>query len=152
MAASKGGPVRLNAQASVQATEDVEKVRVAMENIFPQELRSKLKFKTSKLRGHYHNPIIRIEIQLVQPALVEQTLIALGSRLSAEDREQIAKTFESRIDRKGRLFLRVDKQEAYQGLARIINRGDSIRLVIRFSGRKPSQSDLEILCRQFNLI
>ncbi len=152
MAVSEGRPVRLSAQASVQATEDVEKVQTAIENLFPQNLRSSLKFKIATLRGHYHNPIARIETQLAQREKIEQTLVAIGEGLSLEDRDQIARTFGSRVDKKGQLFLRLDKQEAYQGRVRIINRGDSIRLVIRFSGRKPSQSELENHCRRFNLI
>ena len=152
MAASEGGPVRLEVQASVQATEDLEKVQVAMANLFPPNLQSSLQFKTTKLRGHYHNPIIRIETRITQSEVILQTLTSIGQQLTAEDRDQLAKTFPSRIDKKGQLFLRLDKQEAYQGRVRIVNRGDSIRLVIRFSGRKPSQNELEQHCRQFKLI
>jgi len=152
LAASEGEPVRIDVQASVHATEELEKVRTALENIFPLDLRSVLNFKTTNLRGHFHNPIIRIETQLTQSDLVEQTVTAIGQNLTPQDREQIAKTFASRVTRKGQLFLRLDKQEAYQGQIRIINRGDSIRLIIRFSGRKPTQRELENHCRHFKLI
>ncbi len=152
MAAYEGGPDLLDVQASVQATEDVEKVRTAIENLFPQNIRSTLKFKTTKLRGYYHNPILRIEAQLTQRDLIVQTLTSIGQKLTPEDRDLVARTFTSRVNRKGQLFLRLDKQEAYQGQVHIINRGDSIRLVIRFSGRKPTPSELENHCRQFKLI
>lgn len=152
MAASESGPVRLNVQASVQATEDEIKVRQAIENLFPPDVRSTLTFKTTTLRGHYHNPIIRITTQLTQPLLIEQTLGSIGKQLPSKDRSEISETFPSRIDKKGQLFLRFNKQEAYQGRVRLINRGDSIRLVVRFSGRKLSQNNLEHLCQQFNLI
>jgi RNA binding exosome subunit len=152
VAALEGGPSRLTVQASVQATEDADKVRKAMENLFPQDIRSKLIFKTTKLRGHYHNPILRLETHLTQRALIEQTLTSIGQLLPSNDRDQIARTFASRVDQKGRLFLRFDKQEAYQGRIRIVHRGDSLRLIIRFSGRKPSTDELEQQSRQFKLI
>lgn len=152
MAATESGPVRLDVQAAVQATEDADKVRIAIEHIFPQSIRENLHFKTTKLRGHYHNPILRIETQLTQKALVRETLSAIGQQLPSEDRDQIAHTFPSRVNKKGHLFLRLDKQEAYQGRIRIINRGDSIRLVIRFSGRKPTLNEIETSCREFNLV
>jgi RNA binding exosome subunit len=152
VAAAAGGPNRLTVQASVQATEDAEKVQQAIQNLFPTDLETKLEFKTTKLRGHYHNPILRLETQLTQHDLIERTLTSIGQSLTSEDRAQLGQTFSSRIDKKGRLFLRFDKQEAYQGRIRIIHRGDSIRLVIRFSGRKPSASQIEHQCRQFQLI
>ena len=152
MAANESGPVRLNVQAAVQATEDADKVRTAIEQIFPKSIQKNLHFKTTKLRGHYHNPILRMETQLTQQALVRQTLSAIGQQLPSEDRNQLAQTFPSRVNTKGHLFLRLDKQEAYQGRIRIINRGDSIRLVIRFSGRKPTLNEIETSCREFNLI
>ena len=152
VAAKESGPVRLDVQASVQATEDAEKVETAIKQIFPQDIRDNLHFKTTKLRGHYHNPILRIETQLTQHSLVRQTLSAIGQKLPSKDRDQIAHTFASRINTKGHLFLRFDKQEAYQGRVRIINRGDSIRVVIRFSGRKPTINEIETSCRALNLI
>ncbi len=152
MAASEGGPVRLNVQASVHATEDFDRVKTAIENLFPQAIQSLLKFKTTSLRGHYHNPILRIEIQLTHPDQIVQTLTSIGQKLTMQDRVQIDRTFASRIDQKGQLFLRIDKQEAYQGRIRIINRGDSIRIVIRFAGRKPSLKELKNYSRQFKLI
>ncbi|MFW9935136.1 MAG: RNA-binding domain-containing protein [Candidatus Thorarchaeota archaeon] len=152
MAAAESGPVHLEMQASVHATEELDKVRTAMMNLFPQAVRSSLVFNSTKLRGHYHNPIIRLETQLRQRELIEQTLTSIGEQLRSEDRVIVARTFPSRVNKKGQIFLRLDKQEAYQGRVRIINRGDSIRLVVRFSGRKPSLSDLENLCRKFKLL
>ena len=152
MAASEGGPVRIDVQASVQATEDVEKVQTAIQNLFPQDILNSLDFKTTTLRGHYHNPIILMETQLTNPDLIEQTLTNMGQKLTSSDRNQIAQTFASRINQKGQVFLRLNKQEAYLGQIRIINRGDSIRVVIRFSGRKPSLNELENHCRRFKLI
>ncbi|MFX1301524.1 MAG: RNA-binding domain-containing protein, partial [Promethearchaeota archaeon] len=136
MSVSQRGPVRIDVQALVHATEDEEKVKTAITNLFPEEVHTLLEFKQNKVRGHFHNPIIRLEICLDQPVQAKLVVQSIGNRLLAEDRREIAETFESRIDKKGHLFLRFDKQESYQGRLRILNQGDSLRLVIRFAGSK----------------
>lgn len=152
MSALERGPVRIVVQALVQATEDEEKVKTAIANLFPEEVRDLLKYERKKVRGHFHNPIIRLETRIAQREQAKLTVQSLGNRLLAEDRALIAETFEGRINKKGQLFLRFDKQESYQGRLRILNQGDSLRLVIRFAGSKHTLDELQNLCRQLNLI
>ncbi len=152
MSAAASGPLRILLSALVQATEDEEKVRTAITNLIPEDAKDNLRIERIKLRGHYHNPLIRLDARLTHRAHVRHTLESIGQRLPEEDRKQLAKTFTARIDRKGQLFLRLDKQESYQGRIRIINRGDSIRLMIRFAGRQLSIDNLKDQCRQLNLI
>jgi RNA binding exosome subunit len=149
---SERGPVRIVVQALVHATEDEEKVKTAITNLFPEEIHAILQFERKKVRGHFHNPIIRLGTRLDQRAQAKLAVESIGNRLLAEDRMTIAATLESRIDKKGQIFLRFDKQESYQGRLRILNQGDSLRLVIRFTGSKHTLDELQNLCRQFNLI
>jgi RNA binding exosome subunit len=148
----KRGPVRIVVQALVHATEDEKKVKTAITNLFPGEVQALLKFERKKVRGHFHNPIIRLETRLDQSTQAKLTVESIGNRLLTDDRSIIAETLESRIDKKGQIFLRFNKQESYQGRLRIINQGDSLRLVIRFAGSKHTLDDLQTLCRQYNLI
>jgi RNA binding exosome subunit len=145
-------PSKIIVHALVHATEDEAKVKTAVANLFPQQIRDSLSFKEKKLRGYYKNPIIHLETRLTQRAAVKDTLYSIGRRLAPEERAKLALTFENRIDQKGQLFLRFDKQESYQGELRLVNRGDSLRFVVRFSGRKPQLSELQKQCHQFNLI
>ncbi|MFW9986822.1 MAG: RNA-binding domain-containing protein [Candidatus Odinarchaeota archaeon] len=145
-------PSNITVHALVQATEDEAKVKTAVQNLFPQEIGDSLSFKQTKLRGYYHNPIIHLETRLTQRVAVKETLYSIGQRLPPEERAKLAITFENRVDQKGQLFLRFDKQESYQGQLRLVNRGDSLRLVVRFSGRKPQLSELQKQCHKFNLI
>ncbi len=149
---SERGPVRIDVQALVHATEDEEKVKTAITNLFPEEVHTLLTFKRNEVRGHFHNPIIRLEICLDKRTQAKLAVQSIGNRLLAEDRREIAQTFESRINKKGQIFLRFDKQESYQGRLRILNQGDSLRLVIRFAGSKHTLDELQNLCRQLNLI
>jgi RNA binding exosome subunit len=139
-------------QALVHATEDEEKVKTAIANLFPEHLRETLRYERNKVRGHFHNPIIHLETRLTQEEHVKQTAHFIGTNLPEEDRAMIAETFATRVDKKGQFFLRFDKQESYQGRLRIINQGDSLRLAIRFAGPKKSLDDLRNLSRELNLI
>ena len=127
-------------------------MRKAIANLFPDNAHEELRYKSIQLRGHHHNPIIRLEVQLKNPELIALTLQKMGERLPAEERQRLAETLPSRTNQKGYLFLRFDKQESYQGRLRLVNQGDSLRVVIRFSGRKLSLADFEAQCRKFNLI
>ena len=143
---------QITAHALVHATEDEIKVRKAIENLFPETTHDELRFKRTQLRGHHHNPIIRLEAKLKNPKYLKLALKDMGKRLPREERQYIAETLRTRTNQKGRLFLRFDKQESYQGRLRLVNQGDSLRVVIRFSGRKLSLTELKTQCRQFDLI
>ena len=152
MSSPQTGLLQITAQALVHATEDESKVRKALVNLFPEKTHDELRYKSTQLRGHHHNPIIHLEVQLKKPELLALTLKEMGKRLPVEERQHLAETLPSRTNQKGYLFLRFDKQESYQGRLRLVNQGDSLRVVIRFSGRKLSRTDLEAQCRQFDLI
>lgn len=152
MSSPQTGLLRITAHALVHATEDESKVRKAIENLFPKDAHAELHYKSTQLRGYYHNPIIRLEVQLKTPELLALTLKDMGKRLPAEERQRLAETMSARTNKKGCLFLRFDKQESYQGRLRLVNQGDSLRIVIRFSDRKLSLTELEVQCRHFDLI
>lgn len=152
LSATSRGPMRILVHALVHATEDEEKVKIAVNNLFPEEVRPAIEFQRTNLRGHHHNPIIRLEAQLTNPTLVIQTLKALGNRFHEDERQELTNTFDSRIDQKGQLFLRFDKQDSYQGHLHLVNRGDALRLVIRFARQKLNLGDLQNQCREFNLL
>lgn len=152
MTTRERGPSQIVVQAFVQATEDEEKVKTAILNLFSENLHDSLTLERKRLRGHYHNPIIHLEARLTRHAMVKQAILSLSQRLSNEERQQLRDTFDSRVDRKGQLFLRFDKQESYQGRLHIINQGDSLRFMIRFAGPKQTLIEMQSHCRELNLI
>jgi RNA binding exosome subunit len=126
------GPTRISVQALVHATEDESKVVVAIHNLFPESVREALKKERHTLRGHFHNPIIRLNLTLSNSDLGLETFLSLKKGLSAEDCLWLRNRLEVHVSQKGELFLRFDKQEAYQGKLRLINQGDSLRMAITF--------------------
>ncbi|MFX0169819.1 MAG: RNA-binding domain-containing protein [Candidatus Hodarchaeota archaeon] len=151
MSSPQKGLSRIVVHALVHATEDENKVRMAIENLFPQTAQTALKYKRTQLRGHHHNPIIRLEAELTDGLLVTHSVNSIGERLSTTERELVKATLATRTNQKGHLFLRFDKQDSYQGRLRIINQGDSLRLVIQFTGRKMSLNELQNQCQHLNL-
>ncbi len=126
------GPTRIVVQALVHATEDESKVVAALHNLFPDEVRVALKMERHTLRGHFHNPIIRLVLTLSNSDLSRETLLSLRTGLNADDRLRLRDRLEIHVNHKGELFLRFDKQEAYQGRFRLIYQGDSLRMAITF--------------------
>lgn len=152
MPAPKTGPIRIIVQALVHATEDEEKVCTAIRNLFPILASDALQFGRKRLRGHFHNPIVRLVVTLSDRTLILQTLQDMGSRLHTEDRKQLQRDLELHYDGKGQLFCRFGKQESYHGHLKLVDRGDSLRLVIKFPGRKRDLGTVRQFCQQCNLL
>jgi len=145
MPAPESGPIQIIVHALVHATENEEKVCTSIRNLFPSLCHEALQFNRRRLRGHFHNPIIQLVVTLSESKLILQTLQDMGSRLHNGDREKLQQDFKLHYDEKGQLFCRFNKQESYQGRLKLLDRGDSLRLIIKF----PSQMrDLETV-RQF---
>ena len=145
-------PSRIEVNALVHATEDEEKVIKAIRQLFQDDIWHQLKIEKKRLRGHFHNPILRLTVTLQGADQVQKMLESLGTRVSSSDRAWLQQNFALHCNKKGQIFLRFDKQESYQGRLRLVDRGDSLRTVIRITGRKPSINTLQTVCKRFNLL
>lgn len=129
-------PLRVELSCSVHATESEEKVLKSLRNILPEHLREagKIQILSSKVRGHYGNPITIISASITGPE-AQEIVNYLFSNLSAEDKAYLSTTMDARVD-SGRLYLRINKQKAFTGLIKLSEGDDVIRVVITFSRRK----------------
>ena len=132
---------------SAHATEDPEKVKQAVKNLFPEKLAAAIVFKERSLRGHYRNPITLFDARIIEHQLVEDLLIKFAANLSSFDKQSIREDPDLFID-KNSLYLRFDKQAAFRNLLKIQN-ADPIHVRIRFT----SQSRRTVLetCHRFGL-
>ena len=114
----------LHARAFCHATEDLDKVKKAMENALGQT-----EIKVSKTEGVHGNPIAVLEASVVD----SDGIAEFFGKLSEGDLSELLATLGERVDDGCNLFLRIDKQEAYKGLQRLATDGDviSIRLRVR---------------------
>jgi RNA binding exosome subunit len=147
----RGGIVAVEITVHAHATEDVSRVRLAVENLLPPEVRGKVKFEEQLLEGHHGNPITRMKIRL-QGEDAERFILHVASMLSDTEKKVLASLFESRYDRKaGRLYLRFSKQDAYLGEARLYDGDDVIHVVVIFRG-SPSPKEAMDTLRKLGLI
>ncbi|PDM27146.1 hypothetical protein CP083_00355 [Candidatus Bathyarchaeota archaeon B24-2] len=114
------------------ATEEPAKVFSAVNNILPPDLRNKVEFKQTRLKGYFGNPILSYRgsvrrddayklLKHVLTNLPETDLRLLLSRLSLH------------TDR-GSLYMRLDKQHAFLGKLKLCH-SDPIRLRVKFKVR-----------------
>ena len=130
------------------ATEDLEKVVRAAQNVFPSNQMEEVTFKKSNLRGHYGNPITLFETRIKNKEITRALVDNLSSNLSELDKETISRELDLHVE-KGRLYIRLDKQAALQGRLKLCT-SDPIRMCIRF--RKTKIEDVAKTLREFGML
>ena len=130
------------------ATEDVEKVVKAVQNTLPSDHIEDITFKRSNLEGHYGNPITFFETRIKDKETVRALVENLSVNLSSLDKEELGRTIHRCVD-KGNLYIRLDKQAAFQGKIKLVT-SDPIRIRIRF--RKSKIEDVIQICREIGMI
>ncbi len=115
------------------ATEDLEKVKKALMNSIPLELRSIADIHSEILHGYHGNPIVKLEVRFKGDDALN-VIKYIISMLSDVDRRYLLNSLDIRYNRKdNKLFLRLDKQEAYLGNISLYEGDDSIKVSISFS-------------------
>ena len=124
--------IRLHARTFSHATEDLEKVKLAFANAV-----GTLDMKISKSEGLHGNPITIIEGETKESRLIS----GLFGRLRDSDLNTIIQTIDARTDEGCNLFLRLDKQAAYEGRVELTEGNDVVSVRIRV-GAFPSRCDV----------
>jgi len=119
-------PVR-EAEVSVfsHATEDEEKVKHAVKALLGLEP----EFTEARLEGHYNDPIILLTAKLDRKEATD-SLTRIYTRLSSLDKRALLDSLVNRVDEGGSLYIRLDKQRAYNGRA-VLAENDPIRIKFR---------------------
>ena len=111
------------------ATEDPEKVAQAIRNLSLGE--TSLGFIMNRAKGHHGNEITTFIFMIRNAKHAEIFLKNIWRGLSGLDRTEVYSSLASRIDSKGTMFLRLDKQEALKGRIRLENT-DPVKIEISF--------------------
>jgi hypothetical protein len=119
------------------ATEDQQKVEIAVRNTLPEKLSSEVAFTNTPLAGHYGNPILLLETKLADKAQLPLSLEKIASSLSALDKERLSTELGQHIE-KNNLYLRLDKQSAFLGNLRLTS-NDPIHFKIHFKNKNPDE-------------
>ncbi len=125
--------LKVTIESFSHATEDESKVMKAMMNLISLD---KVRPKIKTLFGHWKNPILLIEYEIFNEE-AKLFMKSLSQRLKEVDKEKILNNLEERIDDKGRIHLRFDKQKAYKGEIETSSSDDIIKVIISsYQGRK----------------
>lgn len=138
----------IDVRVFAHATEDPEKVLTAVRNILPVELSENAVFQKTSLTGHHGNPIILFETKLTDKQTLPAALKKIGAELPSLDKETLASDMKLHLE-KGNLYLRFDKQSAYQSELRF-SQNDPIHFKIHFKNK--SAEEIVKICRNAGLL
>jgi RNA binding exosome subunit len=130
------------------ATEDLDKVMEAVQNVLPNDHLKKITFKKSNLDGHYGNPITFFDTRIEDIEAVRALVENISANLNSLDKEKLDRTI-NRCVENGNLFIRLDKQAALRGKIEFAT-SDPIRIRIRF--RKNGTEDVIQICREIGIL
>ena len=122
--------VELNTIA--HATDDLDKVQVALNRLLPKTLEGRQLFTRKYLVGHYNNPIVTFAAKLTDPSDVEEFTKFLLGQLPNSEIQSIVRNLSLHTDDDANLYLRIDKQQAFLGTVRLSDR-DPIRVRLKFT-------------------
>lgn len=116
----------------VHATEDVEKVKMAMLNLIPETLRPLCEIIKIPAKGHHGNPILLLSINFKTPKIASEIFNYIVSSLSKTNISLIKSNLPLYSDENS-IFLRLDKQAAYNGRLQLSFSDDVIKVKISTS-------------------
>lgn len=130
------------------ATEDINKVVKAVQNTVPNDHVKDIEFKGSILEGHYGNPITFFETRIKEKEIVKAIVENISANLNLFEKEQLGKEIHRFVE-KGNLYIRLDKQAAFQGKIKLAT-SDPIRMRVRF--RKKKLDDIIETCQKIGIL
>ncbi|HHN81392.1 MAG TPA: hypothetical protein ENN11_02070 [Methanomicrobia archaeon] len=119
----KGVVDHISLETSVHATESKEKVYAALGHLgIPPE-----RWSEQRTMGHHGNAIVILSARVES---TEEILSFLGSPFILSLSDVIIDTLPERVDDKGHIYIRADKQDLFQGIYSLQDRGD-VRVVLK---------------------
>jgi len=137
---------------SAHATEDIEKVKQSMLHLIPEALRTSLEFTELPMDGHVGNPIIFLELKITQKRKINDSLTFLSEKLDDFAKETISEELKSRIGKDNCLYLRFNKQDAFNEILKLDNSDNTIKLVIKFIIYKADDNIIQQVLTSHKLI
>lgn len=124
---------RVEVSVYAHATEDESRVEQAVMNMIPIESREG-GLKIRRMAGHHGDPILLMTTRIKNRKKAKAVLHNLVRLMAALEYLSLIEDAGDRIDEKGNLYMRLDKQIAYKRRAKL-NNVDPIRM--KFSFRIP---------------
>jgi RNA binding exosome subunit len=123
----------------IYGTENEEKVKKAVKTLFPNTSPQK-----EEIEGYYKNPVLILHDKIEKNREIKDFIQSLKKIPSSN----ILNNLDGKMDDKGNLFLRFDKQKAYQGDLQIVEHGDSIHVKIKIAAYPARKENAIKLARE----
>lgn len=120
----------------VYSTEDEEKVTDSISYLFSEP--SPVKTITE---DHFSNKILILSQKISKKRFTKDIANFINNNLSIDDKNIIKEELSRRMDDKGNLFLRFDKQEAYDENLKLTYSGDAIHVRIKIASYPVSKEN-----------
>ena len=118
--------------ANSHATEDIEKVKETIKKLIPEKMHKETDLHILSIMGHAGNPICMIDISVKKKKPIAEVLEHISSILDDSEKEYLTGELENRLGEDNRLYLRLDKQEAYKDNFTLDDKDNTIKLEIQF--------------------
>lgn len=137
---------------SAHATEDLEKVKQTILHLIPEALRTKIDISDTILTGHAGNDIHLLELHVKSNRDIKNALEFLASKLTDLDKEYLFDILDKRHDKENCIFLRFNKQDAYNEEITLDDKDNTIKMVIKFVVYKQEPDLIRNALIEYNII
>jgi len=124
------------------STEDESKVRAAIAGLIPPQLRCSLEITSSAAEGHHGNRIVLIQSVVNGKDAARDVVDYMLKILPVGDRLRLKDRILTFYDGQSNVFIRLSKQMAFLGTARLSDEDDVIRVRIGLNVRKNDLSSV----------
>ena len=132
----------LSYRAFVYGTENEEKVREALSTLLPTAQPTK-----EITEGYHKNQVTILQGKITKKREIKDFLEKLGA-LKPSSKKRILRELEHRMDDRGNLFLRFDKQRAYLGDLKIVEHGNALHLKLKIAAYPARKEEALKVARQ----
>ena len=126
----------------VYGTENEEKVREAIKTLFPNSLP-----QIETIEGYFKNPVLILHDKLTKKREIKE-FVEILKQIDEPSKRRLLNELENKMDAKGNLFLRFNKQRAYLGDLKIIEHGDAIHVKIKIAAYPAKKENAIKLARE----
>ena len=111
----------------VYGTENEEKMKKAVKTLFPNSSPQQ-----EYIEGYYQNPVLILHDKIEKKREIKDFIVKMEN-LPSSCRNKILDDLDRKMDDKGNLFLRFNKQKAYLDELEVVEHGDSIHVKIKIA-------------------
>jgi len=139
----------ISINAFCHATEDLNKIKTAMMNLIPESIRSGVVFYEDILEGYYGNVIVNLKLQFSDELAVKEIVERFCKNINENDKKLLYRTFDYRLDESRVLHIRFDKGAAYNGVLRLNDGSEVIKVTLKFNVKRKLVKNV---CMEIGLI